>query len=136
MLFMSLHVNGGKGSGRAEVFACSATDAALFVDDGYHDGPLAVFVAYHLNGPGGTMTCAVAAVNALGGWQTVFAHPDGVTDLYARLLGFVYFDDGAGRTHFGTTGTLRTAVAVFVAHFRLHEAGQVGGGFQYLIRTL
>ena len=136
MPLMSLYVYRTERTGGTQVLACSATDAALFVDDGYHDGLLAVFVAYHLNGPGGTMTCAIAAVNALGGWQTVFAHPDGVTDLYARLLGFVYFDDGAGRTHFGTTGTLRTAVAVFVAHFRLHEAGQVGGGFQYLIRTL
>lgn len=121
MLFVSLDVDGGKGSGGAEVFAGSATDATLFVDDGNHQGLFAVFVAYHLDGPGGTMAGAVVAVDALGRGQTVFAHPYGVADLRARLLGFVYLDDGAGRTHFGAAGTLGTAVAVFVAHFGLHE---------------
>ena len=81
MHLISLHVNRAKRSGRAEVFAGTASDAFAVVDVRHLNGSVWTFIVNHLNGACGAVTCAVAATDAIGQHHTVFLDPNGMANM-------------------------------------------------------
>ena len=100
MDFMALNIDGGEGTGRAEMLAGTATDASALVDSG-HVGRLVVFwvAGHHLDGSRGTMAETVAACYSISEHQAVFPHPHGMANLHRCLLGRGDGLDGSRGAH-------------------------------------
>ena len=66
MDFMTLNVDGGKRSCRAEVLACSAADASLLVYNRDSERVLIVrILLHHADRSGRTVACAVTAADLI-----------------------------------------------------------------------
>ena len=107
------------------MLACTATDAGSFVDSRDNGGIGIVLVhKYHLDGTRRTVAFTIATFHAVGEDDTVFLDPDGMSDLYARLVFATDGLDGTCGTHFRAAGTFGTAVTTLVTHGRLHQSEQ------------
>lgn len=110
------------GTGRAEVLAGSATYAELFVDSRNQQRIRIVgILTNHHYGSSRTMAGTVAA----GDFPSLH-HAEGTvnrsqSNMDAAFLLHAVWHDGLGRAKFGTVVTFRTAPAVTVIHFRLHQ---------------
>ena len=136
MLFVSFDINSCERTSRTQVLTSSTTDTTLLVDHRYLDRiGLIGMQRYHLNGLHGAVTGTVATLLAIGHRHTMALAPYGMTNLNRRLVGPCDGSYRSCRAHFGTFCTLRTAIALFVGHHRLHHRQQVARGSQHLIRT-
>ena len=131
---MSFHINGTEGTGRTEVFAGTATDAAFRVDGRKLErvGVLGVR-RYHGDGTCGTMACTVTAFHLIGLHHAVAFDPYGVPYLDGRFLGQRSQMDGVCRTDLSTFCAFRATIAAFVRRERLHQRHQAGRGAQHLV---
>ena len=97
---VSFHVDSAERSGRAEVLAFTAADAALLVNNRYED-VLAVCrrMFYHLNGVCRTVLGARSAVVTVGDRDTVLFYPHGVTDMNEWFVFLSYSLNSARRAN-------------------------------------
>ena len=58
-----------------------------------------------------------------------------MANLNGCLVGALYGLYGSGRAHLGASRALGSAETALVAHLRLHEALEAGGGAEHLVRT-
>ena len=84
--FVSFHVNCAERSGRAEVLAGTAADASVLVDGRHLYLAIWAFIVYHLDGTSGAVSCAVAATDAIGQYDTVVFDPYGMTYMDVGLF--------------------------------------------------
>ena len=93
---MSFHIDGTEGTGRTEVFASTATDAAFCVD-GWELERIGVLGVrrYHGDGTCGTMARTVTAFHLVGLYHTVALDPYGVSYLDGRFVGYGDGFDGS-----------------------------------------
>ena len=132
----SLYMNGRLRFGRTEILAGSATDTALLVDRRYVAGMHIFWVQRnHLDGPGRTLAGAIATTDIVGEHHTAPGVNHGTTDLNGGFLLLFYLEYGIVGANLGALGALRTAIAPFVGHLRLHETLQRGGRTKHIVRT-
>ena len=137
MYFVSFYVDCAERPRWAEILACSASYAACFVDGGYPCSELIVGVEwYHLYCSRGAVALAVAAADAIGDGNAVFAYPHGVAYLRAYLLGQCYWLYCSCGAHFRAAVAFWSAISALVAHCGLHELLQVGGRSQHFVGAL
>ena len=133
---MAFHIDGTERTGRAQVFARTATDTPLGIDNRNLDGVrITVIRRNHQYGSRWTMAGTVAAIYTVGQRNTVLFYPYSMADACRRFLRDCYRTDGSCGTDFTASGTFRTAITAFVRHFGLHQACQAGGWTKYIVRA-
>ena len=123
LLFDAVNYDGTDGTYGTEVFAGSATDAALGID---HRTVFRLFTAiqrYDADGSCRTVAGTVAAVLALV-HQTIFADDSCRSDFCAAFLCKVKEPYGIRGAHLGAAVAFRPAISMFIPHFGLHEVVQ------------
>ena len=125
--FIAFHVNGTERSCRTKVLACPAADAPLGVHCRYfHRSRVARNGRHHLDCRCRAMACAIVAGLLVGQIDAIRFYPHGMPDLCRGLFSQRSQVNRIRRAYFGTLGTLRSAIAPFVGHLRLHHAQEVG----------
>ena len=119
--FITFHVNRAKRSGRAEVLASTTADALVLVNGRHLHLAIWAFIVYHLDGTSGAMTCAVAATDAVGQYDTVVFDPYGMTYMDVGFFLTGYGLDGTGGADLAATGAFGATVTALKRHRRLHE---------------
>lgn len=135
LFFISFHVNGTEWSGGAEVFAGSASDAALHVDCRCGQIIGISIRNDHDYCSGGAMASAISTTDAVGVDHAVLFDEQGASDLQRRFLFHTNSLYRSGGACFRTAHALGAAVTSLVGEFRLHESPNVASRTQYLIRT-
>ena len=133
--FISFHINRAEWSGRAEVLAGAAADAFVFVHGRHLHGAVLAFVVHHLDGSRGAVTCTVATRYTIGQYHAIVFNPYGMTYMDAGLLFPCDGFDGTGRADLATSRAFGATIAALKRHRGLHEAHQVSGGTQDVVRT-
>lgn len=133
---VSFYVDSAERASRAEVLALAAAYTALVINSRHEDGSsVCRRVFHHMNGVSGTMFGARTAMVAVGHGDAVLLDPHRVTDMNEGLVFSPDSLNSAGRTHLGTTCTLRSAVTALEGHLRLHQSHRVGRRPQHVVRT-
>ena len=115
MLFVPLDINSTERTRRAQVLAGSAAYATLDIDRrNLRCIGIVAVIRYHGYRSCRTVAGAISAIDSLRNGQAVAFNPNGMTDLYRRLLGTRDLAYGSRWTHLRTLGTLRTAISAFV----------------------
>ena len=122
MSLATFDIDGSHRSGRTIIFAGTATEALTLVNRR--------FALHHQDGRRGAMTGAGTTTDAVLHQHHSMANTDG------GFLFFIYMLDGSRGAHFTAASTGRAAIAFVKSHVRLHERRELGGGAQYLLRTL
>lgn len=133
---MPFYINSTERTCRTKILTGSATDATLHVDSRDFRGLVIIRIRrHHCNGSSRTMTGTVSTIHPVRQRYAVLLNPHGVAYLDRRFIGQTGEMNSIRRTHLGTLGTFRTAIATFIRHLRLHQCHQIAGRTQYLIRT-
>ena len=142
MLLEAFDVDCGEWSCRANVFASATADAALRID--YRElqriRVVGVF-SHHFNG---TVRAVASAVAALLDFLALDFHADdaamfnpySLADLGGNLFGQVQRQNSASGANLRALVALRTAIAIGVVHYRLHERLELGAGLKNARRAL
>ena len=112
---VTFYIDTAKGAGGTEILAGAAAYAARLVDGGHQGRFVVVLVErHHGDGSHGTDFGTMAATVAVGQRDAVFLDPDGMPNLYGRLLGTTDGLDGTGGADFRATGAFGSAIAFFI----------------------
>ena len=104
-------------AGRAQVFACSAAYAELFV---HHRNKNACSISiHHTDGAHRTMTLTIAAFRTFLRYAETAVHA-GSADVILSLFFCRNPDNGSAGAQLRTLCTLGAAIAILIAHLRLH----------------
>ena len=133
---MSFYINGREWTGRTNIFACTTTNACVFVDSGDARTWLVIGIRkYHLDGAGWTVTSTVATTYTIGKRYAIFLDPYGMSNLNTSLFFLVDRTNSTSRTYSGTTGALRTTMASLITHYWLHQMYQISWRTKHFIGT-
>ena len=111
MHLITFNINRAEWSGRAEVLASTAADAAVLIHGGHFHRAVGTFVVHHLDGSSRAVAFAVAARNAVSQHDAILFNPHGVASMDGCL--FLSCDglDGTRGTDFTAPRTFGAAVA-------------------------
>ena len=135
-MFVPFYINGTERTCRTKILASPATDTTFHIHNRNLQRIRIICIGRnHRNRSRRTMPGTVATRHLIPKWYAILLYPHGMTNLDGRLLCLVNFQNGSGGTYFGTARTLRTAVAAFVRHVRLHESIQRMRRTEHFVRT-